>query len=678
MSTPPQSSSLPERGGPNYSPDKGNFQPVRTRAYVLILLFTVVVCISVAYAELVASRGGSVESVMLGAIPMAPAAIAVLMVLVAANAAVRAVSKKAGLNPAELAAIYFAMVCAAMVSSFGLAGLLLPNLMGVNYYANPQSHNWKTLFYPHIPKWMVPWDPAGSENQWVTQRFFEGLRVGEHVPWDAWIVPIVAWLAFALLLFFLMACVATLLRRQWVDNEKLSFPLVQLPMELANEGSRTSFLCTRGMWLGFAIPMLYHCVNGLHKSFPNVPELPTLIWIHHMFKDRPWSEMGWTGFIVTFSSVGFAYLLPLDVSFSMWFFLLFFRLQDVAASWLGFRYDLMPFYAGTRYYQGFQSAGAFVVLVVVMMWLARPHLRIVMQRVLSRDGPEVDKDEFMSYRTAFFGGVTALLLLSLWLKLAGMNAGVALFMICTFVFVEMLVLTRCVSEIGLLMLQPAVVPYHFWTVFASPSSLGASNLTSLAFVNGAFMRDPRNVMPVLMDSMKGADYVRAAKRKMALAVLLAVVLGAALALFIQIGIIYRYGGNQLNTWFFRTGCSMYFQHAESVLLGKPGYDVRAPFWFAVGGAFTLFLYAMRARFWWWPFHPLGYAIGCAWPPIVYWSMFFVGWLVKSLIMRYGGAPTYRRFRPFFLGLILGEFSAAILWAVLRGAFGLTTPNIAIQ
>lgn len=679
-STPPRTSSPEHAREPeadNPLAGKG-LQPVRARAYVLIVLLAVAVCVSVAYAELVASKGGSVEAVMLGAVPMAPAAIAVLLALIAANALLRAVSGRFGLNPAELAVIYFATVCAAMVSSFGLAGLLLPNLMGVNYYASPQSHSWRNLFYPHIPKWMVPWDPAGGENQWVTQRFFEGLRVGESVPWGAWITPIFAWLVFALLLFFLMACVATLLRRQWVDNEKLSFPLVQLPMEMANEGTKASFFRTRAVWLGFAIPMLYHCINGLHKSFPNVPELPTLVWFNYMFKTRPWSDMGLTGFIMAFSSIGFAYLLPLDVSFSMWFFLLFFRLQDVAASWLGFRYDLMPFYPGTRYYHGFQSAGAFVVLVGAMMWLARPHLRLVLRRAVFGERPDVDRNEFMSYRTAFFGGIAALLLLALWLKAAGMSAAVALFMLCGFVFVEMLVLTRCVSEIGLIMLQPAVVPYHFWTVFASPSALGASNLTAMAFVNGAFMRDPRNVMPVFMDSMRGADYVRAARRKMALGVLIAVVFGSALALFLQVGMIYRHGGNQLNTWFFRTGCSMYFQHAESVLLNKPGYDIRAPFWFAVGGVFTIFLYAMRTRFWWWPFHPLGYAMGCAWPPIVYWSMFFVGWLVKSLIMRYGGAPTYRRFRPFFLGLILGEFSAALLWAVLRGAFGLTTPNIPIQ
>lgn len=443
------------------------------RAYILCVPLVAVVCIVVAYAELVASWGGSVEAVLLGAVPMAPAAIGVLILLIVANAVVRKLAGRVGLNPAELAMIYFSLVCAAMVSSFGLAGLVLPNIMGVNYFASAQDHAWRDLFYPHIPRWMVPWDPRGGENQWVTQRFFEGLRTGESVPWDAWIVPLSAWLAFALLLFFLMACVSTLMRRQWVDNEKLSFPLVQLPMEMAAESTGSSIFSNRLVWLGFAIPMAYHLVNGLHKSFPNVPELPTLIWLHPLFKAKPFSDMHCLGFIVTFSIIGFAYLLPLDVSFSMWFFLLFFRLQDVVASYLGLKWDIMPFYGGTRYHQGFQSAGAFATLVVVMLWLARPHLRLVAQRVFSNKGQDIDRNEFMSYRTAFFGGVMALLLLTLWLKMAGMSPFVAFFMVSVFVFVVMLVLTRCVAEIGLLMLQPAVVPFHFWTVFASPSSLGA-------------------------------------------------------------------------------------------------------------------------------------------------------------------------------------------------------------
>jgi len=259
-----------------------------------------------------------------------------------------------------------------------------------------------------------------------------------------------------------------------------------------------------------------------------------------------------------------------------------------------------------------------------------------------------------------------------------MNPWVGMFMVGSFVLVLMLVLTRFVSEVGLLMLQPVFRPLDLWAVAAPKAALGAQNLTVLAFLNGIFMRDPRNVMPAFMDSMKGADTVGARKRKMAAGVTISIVIAAFAALAIQLHIIYTRGGIRLNSWFFWANPRLYFDESTSILLNKvPYFDYRAPVWFSIGAAFTLFLYAMRARFWWWPFHPLGYAIGCAWPAIVYWSSFFVGWLAKSLILRYGGATTYRNFRPFFLGLILGEFATGILWALLSGLLGLTSPAIPI-
>ncbi|MGB9588833.1 MAG: DUF6784 domain-containing protein, partial [Armatimonadota bacterium] len=44
-------------------------------------------------------------------------------------------------------------------------------------------------------------------------------------------------------------------------------------------------------------------------------------------------------------------------------------------------------------------------------------------------------------------------------------------------------------------------------------------------------------------------------------------------------------------------------------------------------------------------------------------------------LRYGGIKAFRMFRPFFLGLIFGEFAAAIFWATLNAVFGIPVPSI---
>jgi len=87
---------------------------------------------------------------------------------------------------------------------------------------------------------------------------------------------------------------------------------------------------------------------------------------------------------------------------------------------------------------------------------------------------------------------------------------------------------------------------------------------------------------------------------------------------------------------------------------------------------------MRTRFAWWPFHPLGYAMGAAWPAIVYWFSMFLAWLVKLFMLRYGGIRLYRKARVFFLGLILGEFLAALLWVTISVLTGVPGPYIPLS
>jgi len=97
-----------------------------------------------------------------------------------------------------------------------------------------------------------------------------------------------------------LAALAVLLRRQWVDNEKLAFALVQLPLEMirgATGADRAlgghersgvgSFLKNRLTWLGFALPALVFGFNGLHQWYPAIPEFPTEIDLNAFFSQPP-------------------------------------------------------------------------------------------------------------------------------------------------------------------------------------------------------------------------------------------------------------------------------------------------------------------------------------------------------------------------------------------------------
>ncbi len=662
----------------------GTQRRIGPRALIVGALCVLGICVVVAYGELVVSRGGSINAILLGATHIPAGALAGLLALLLLTAVLRRLSARLALGPHELAVIYSMMSLAALISSFGLMTQLLPNLAGTNYFANA-ANRWADILYPHLPEWLVPYDPRGGPAQDVAKGFYEGLLPGQHIPWRLWVRPLAFWSVVALLMFTMMACLMAVFRRQWVDHEKLSFPLVQLPLEMIGGGADPQapggaarpapgrFFRLPWMWAGFALPFLVHAVNGLHGIFPVVPEI-RIIWVLNQYASaKPWTDIMFTPVIVAFSVIGISFLLPQEVCFSIWAFLLLSRVQDYVASVTGARMDVMPLYGGTRFFVGYQSLGASIVISVAFFWVARRHLRDVWRAVWRRNQDE--RSELVGARAAALGVLGCFALILAWCSLAGLNVLLAAVIFVSFIFFSAMVLARCVSEVGLLMLQPVFTPRHVLALVVPEYALGARNLTLLSVLDGVFFRDPRNVMPAFMDGMKLAAGVRLRLRDLAAPFALAVCLAMAAGYVIQLRTIYHYGGVRLNSWFFLANPTLYFQRSVAVLSAREPLDVRAPAWAAVGAAVTVGLYALRARFVWWPVHPIGYAIGAAWPGIVYWSSFFMGWLAKLLLVRYGGMRMFRRARPFFLGLILGEFSAAIVWVIVSACLDVPGPFI---
>ena len=636
---------------------------VRGRAYLIGLLLVCLICGIISFSELVASRASSIQTIMLGANQMSPAVIGVLLAIVGANALARRVTGRCALRPSEIGMVYVMMACAALISSFGLVGLLLPTLVGGSYFEHTLSDASKDLLHS-VPRWLLPFDPTGPANQPVVRSFYEGLRDGERIPWGAWITPLAAWSAFALLLFFCMACMVTLVRKQWVEHERLAFPLVQVPLEVLDEhtkprGERMILLA------GALVPFAVHSMNGIHGAFPNIPQIPTFI------------ISTWGLFSVLFSVIGFSYLLPLDVSFSMWFFPLFFRLQSMVGLFLGYHSEPMPnlLGGGCPLYAGYQSIGAAFAVVIALLWSARQHFRDVWATVWRDDARVRADNEMMSYRTAFWGLVISLLLMIYWCVMAGVSVGIAAFVILSFVLMTLLVATRCVAEVGVLNLEHTYRPIDIWGVFAAKSSLGAGALAPLVMLSPIIMRHPRTIMSAIMDGQKLADGVGLNRRKLAMGLLLGIPVAMVTAYGIQLWIAYTYGAMRLNSWFTMAVPTLHLTEFGQLASGGGRFDANMPTFFGIGALFTAFLYVMRTRYWWWPFHPLGYAMGAWWTGTIWWSMFLVGWLIKSAVVRYGGMRLFRRVRPFFIGLILGEFVTALLWALISPTLGIAAPTI---
>jgi hypothetical protein len=635
---------------------------VSLRAVIIGLVGVVVVCAVVAGTELVYVQAGFLQ--------LPPAALGGLLVLVGARAVLRRAARWR-LEPHELAAIYGMLLVASLASSRGLLEKLLPLLVAPNYFANGTNH-WQTLFFPQMRPWLVAFDPAGPPGQSVARAYYEQLRAGEAIPWGAWVVPLLAWLVLASLVFFAFLCMASLLRRPWMESERLAFPLAQLPLEMVREES-ASFLRQPLTWLGFALPGVVYTLNGLHTWYPAVPYLEQPFVLNQFLVDPPWNAVSWMPVYVSFAAIGLLYLVPGPLLFSLWFFFLFTRLQDLIAAAYGYEPAAMPFFPCKRFV-GYQTMGAYAVLAAYLLTTAWPRLRAAVRAAIRPKWSAGGAEELLPDRVAVVGLLASVLGIALWCSLAGLSFAWALAQWLVYFFVVVLVLARSTTEGGLIATEVSFRPADFYVMVGPLHDLGPANLTAMAFMDAAWFRDQRSlVLAGLLDALRIGRGARVHRRAMLGALAAALLLATLCGILFQLWLPYRRGALQFYDYLFQGNPIWGFQYYTGQLNNTEPFRWEGAVFFGIGVVVTLALAVLRALLPWWPLHPLGYALCGSWTMILLWFPCLVTWLVKGALLRYGGMRAFVRLRPFFLGMILGEFSMAILWTALGALAGAPAP-----
>ena len=468
-------------------------------------------------------------------------------------------------------------------------------------------------------------------------------------------------------MFFAYLCLATILRKQWVENEKLSFPLAQLPLELIR-GGEGSFFSSRLFWIGFAIPFTIFTINGLHNLFPTIPGITMQINLKQYLTNRPWSMVSLFMAFLSPAAIGF-FLLPTDLLFSLWFFFILGKVQEASLIQLGMVPESTP-HGGAHLPVGAQATGAWFALAAYLIYVSRPHLKRVWHAAKTgRD--EASRGELLSYRTAVFGLAFSFMVMIVWAVAAGMSLWLALFQLAVFLFIQAIIMARSTSEGGLLMTEGTFVPADLLAAGMARNPLGPQNLTVLAFLDGMFTRDLRGILLTgILDGQRVADGVSLAPATLmsfTLAVVMAMLLAEALHIWLPTKV--------------ARPLPLHLPFAQHpVLPREPGGDARTVptkwyylGWVGCGMAVTAFLGWMRMRFYWWPLHPLGYALTSTWTILVFWCPILIAWICKASISRYGGMGAYQRARPFFLGMVFGEFIAAMGWTLVAMATNAPAP-----
>ena len=565
------------------------------------------------------------------------------------------ISPALGLSQQELLTIYIMLGFVSCLCSYDMMEILVPILGHPFRFATPEN-GWRELLFKHLPEWLTVRDEKA-----LIPFYKGGTTLYEDGYFKAWLIPGVAWIAFLFALMIVMLGLTTLLRKQWTEHERLTYPLIQLPLEMTNPGS--NFFKNRLMWLGFGIAALISIENLLNSIYPAFPYIPVKRQnIHQYFTERPWNAMGSVRLSFYPFVIGISFLMPLDLLLSCWVFYWVYKIELMVGNIMGWQgLPRFPYIAE-------QSFGVYIGLLAVALWTGRAHFTRLGRHLFSgatSTSQLDDSQEPIPYRLAFACVVFG----TIFLTVFSYKAGMPLWVIPLFFGIYFLLgtmIARLRAEMGFLChdFQNGVDPHHMIIDAFGTRRLGAGALTVFTLYMHFTFANRTNLMPQQLEAFKISERRNINPRHIAIAIVLATLIGAIATYWLLLDNYYRHGAESGYYMGPTTGRGWIYNRLESWLNSPQERDKPALAFMSGGLGVAVVLMFLRGRFLWWSLHPLGYAMADSWGMYNLWSCLFVAWALKAVILRYGGLNAYRRAIPCFLGLALGDYLLSNIWGIL--------------
>ncbi|MBM3477194.1 MAG: hypothetical protein FJX75_28330, partial [Armatimonadetes bacterium] len=207
--------------------------------------------------------------------------------------------------------IYLILSLSLPMSCANVMRQLFPAITALRYFAQPENNY--AHFAEQVPGWLAPTDDE------AVRRFYEGSE-GGRIAWQAWRVPLVTWFGVFLAYGLSLYCLVALFRRPWAEHERLTYPLVELTLEVAPGGTAMHSarpLLTHGLfWVGFGLSLLFNATNVAKAFSPQVAALGVGYDLGSIFTQRPWSGLRPLYLAHRPEIIGLGYLVPVDILFS--------------------------------------------------------------------------------------------------------------------------------------------------------------------------------------------------------------------------------------------------------------------------------------------------------------------------------------------------------------------------
>ncbi|HMO26386.1 MAG TPA: hypothetical protein PKB10_08955, partial [Tepidisphaeraceae bacterium] len=278
------------------------------------------------------------------------------------------------LSAGERALILTMVLVGCSVPAVGLMRYLPGHLVGLWAIAENQPVYQPLLRETAPASWTMPaadgTDPDAGGRDLVVEGFYQ--PIGD-VPWDAWVRPAMTWAIYLGALAAGVICLLLVFHRQWVENERLAFPLANVYGQLLAEPEPGRALSpiwrAPGLWIAVGAVFFLHGLAGAHHYAPKyVPEFSLSFDLRPYLGDTwlRYTQWSFRGQFVYFTIIGLCFFLRASTSLSLWLCYLLGQAWVIRQGIYGLTVDV-PQMAD-------QFNAAAFVMVVWTLWLARRYL----------------------------------------------------------------------------------------------------------------------------------------------------------------------------------------------------------------------------------------------------------------------------------------------------------------
>ncbi len=598
-----------------------------------------------------------------GAVPSVPALAMLLLVLVV-NPLLRRTKLARPVSLGESVLLYCIVSIGVMMYGVGGMRHLMAAMTEHVYLSTPAEPTARLAEF--IPSWLAP-------NSAETIRgMYEGSPRGT-VPWDQWLAPVLAWALFFLLLGGTILGLLVALAGRWLDEERLTFPLARMPLELLGAGTIGPFFRSPLAWVGIGIATLLNVINMVRGVFFGGPSYgEPVLWLSSLNLGYPWAALDRIPLVaLSFKPilVGLGYLVSNDVSISIIFFFILTKAITLVIAIFGNRDQEAP-------YAREQSMGGYLALALSLIWARRHALRaaVVGARVASGDRTGASDP---AVRWGLLLGLVCYVGVLTFLVSAGMTPWLAVYSTVILVLVSIsYARVRADTGIPLNWVRPYTLEYRmvWYSLGGRPITHGSGGivsatvlaLTSFLSRTGFTSASGHQIEGIMLCRKGGVSLDRVSK-----GILLAIGVGILGGFFVHLRTFYAEGATMLpgGTW----GHGFMRRWYADVLRNWDWPDpIHVPKTVATvaGAGATLLISSVRMRVTGLPLHPVGFLVANTEYACWLFPSFLVTYGCKSLIMRYGGHRLYQRAMPLFLGLAVGHvISGGLVWGALSATLG---------